>query len=400
MNGGEHKPLVLFVDDEVHVLSGMIRNFRSSPFEVWTAHDGPTALGLLRDRGPFAAIVSDLRMPGMDGVSLLRRARDQAPETVRVLLTGQADLEDAVAAINQGAIFRFIAKPCPPLVLQKVVESAVQHNQLLLAERELLEHTLHGSIKALTDVLSLVNPVAFGRASRLRQMVSDLAAAFDIRDRWPVEIAAMVSQIGFVILPPDTLDKVYEGQPLTDDEQAMMDRMPGVIQQVLGNIPRLGPVLEILAYQQKNYDGTGEPPDNVAGDLIPWGSRALKVASDLDVLESQGTPSELAFESMRVRKGCYDPAILGRLAQIHHRAQKQQVRELPLRKLQPGMVLAQDVRTKLGSLIVARGQEVTPSLLERIRNFSPGMGVQEPIRVLIPEPEPQPDSQPQETETK
>lgn len=383
MNEDGGKPRVLFVDDEPNVLSAFVRSLRAAPFEVRTALDGPTALEAIRRNGPFAAIVSDLRIPGMDGVSILRQARDLAPDTVRVLLTGQPDLEDAIAAINQGSIFRFITKPCPPVVLQKVVEAAVEQHRLLLAERELLEQTLHGSIRALTEILSLVNPAAFGRATRLRRSVSELLSSFDIREKWHVEVAAMISQIGCVILPPHTLESVYEGRPLSEEEQAMIERMPGVVGQVLGNIPRLEPVLEILAYQHKHYDGTGTPVDGVAGEAIPWGSRALRVVVDYDLLESQGNSTGLAFDVMRGRAGCYDPVILERLAQIHRSAQEHEVRELPFRLLAPGMVLAQDVRTRQGSLIVARGQEVTPSLIERLRNFSSRLDGQESIRVVI-----------------
>jgi response regulator RpfG family c-di-GMP phosphodiesterase len=383
VNEDSSKPRVLFVDDEPNVLSAFVRSLRGGPFEVRTALDGHTALEAIRQDGPFAAIISDLRMPGMDGVAILRRVRDLAPDTVRVLLTGQADLEDAIAAINQGSIFRFVTKPCPPPVLQKIVEAAVGQHRLLLAERELLEQTLHGSIRALTDILSLVNPAAFGRATRLRQSVSALVGSFDIREKWHVEVAAMISQIGCVILPPHTLESVYEGRPLSEEEQAMMERMPAVVEQVLGNIPRLQPVLEILAYQYKNYDGTGTPADGVAGEAIPWGSRALRVALDYDLLESQGNPTALAFDVMRGRSGCYDRVILERLAQIRKSTQEFEVKELPFRLLSPGMVLAQDVRTRQGSLIVARGQEVTPSLIERLRNFSSRIGGQEPIRVVI-----------------
>jgi response regulator RpfG family c-di-GMP phosphodiesterase len=377
------KPRVLFVDDEPNVLSAFVRSLRAAPFEVRTALNGHSALETIRRDGPFAAIVSDLRMPGMDGVAMLRRVREMAPDTVRVLLTGQPDLEDAIAAINQGSIFRFITKPCPPPILRNMVETAVAQHRLLVAERELLEQTLHGSIRALTEILSLVSPAAFGRATRLRRSVSELLSSFDIREKWHVEVAAMVSQIGCVILPPHTLESVYEGRPLSEEEQAMIERMPGVVEQVLGNIPRLEPVLEILAYQHKNYDGTGMPLDGVAGEAIPWGSRALRVVVDYDLLESQGNSTAMAFDVMRGRTGRYDPAILERLAQIHKSTQEFEVRELPVRMLAPGMVLAQDVRTRQGSLVIARGQEVTPSLVERLRNFSSRLGGQEPIRVVI-----------------
>lgn len=383
MNAGGGRPRVLFVDDEPNVLSAYVRSLRAASFEVKTAPSGLVALKTIHEEGPFAAIVCDLRMPGMDGVAVLRRARELAPDTVRMLLTGQPDLDDAIAVINQSSIFRFLTKPCPPLSLQAAVEAAIAHHRLLGAERELLEQTLHGSIRALTDILSLASPVAFGRATRLRQSVSALVDSFDIRDRWHVEVAAMLSQIGCVTLPPSTLENVYQGLPLSEEEQAMLERMPAVVEQVLGNIPRLEPVLEILAYQHKNYDGTGGPDAKVAGEEIPWGSRALRVAEDLDRLESEGNTTSMAFDIMRGRMGCYDTVILAKLAELRQSAQEFEVRELPVKLLTPGMVLARDVRTRQGSLIVARGQEVTPSLIGRLRNFASRLSEQELIRVVV-----------------
>lgn len=363
---------VLFVDDEPNVLAGFVRTFRTSPFDVRAASGGLAALDMIRRDGPFAAVISDLRMPEMDGVTLLRYARDRAPDTVRVLLTGHLDLDNAIAAVNEGAIFRFVTKPCAPAVLDTTVEAAVRQYRLITVERVLLEQTLHGSIRALTDILSLVSPAAFGRATRLRQSVAALVSTLEVRDKWQVEVAAMLSQIGCVILPPHTLEKIYQGEALSEAEQAMLGRMPAVVNQVLGNIPRLEPVLAILRYQYKNYDGSGKPSDGTAGEAIPWGARALRVALDLDLLESQGCPTALAFDTLRGRAGTYDPAILEALAEIRRSAQRWEVQELALKALRPGMVLAQDVRTRRGLLVLARGQEVTPSLLERIRNFSPG----------------------------
>jgi diguanylate cyclase (GGDEF)-like protein len=321
---------------------------------------------MLRDTGPFAVIVSDLRMPEMDGVTLLQKARQCSPDTVRVLFSGNADLHDAIEAVNKGAIFRFLLKPCPRVILALTLKAAMEQHQLLSAERVLLEQTLHGSIKALTDILSLAAPLAFGRATRVRQTVRSLVAAFEISDCWHIEVAAMLSQVGCVILPPATAGKVYQGEPLNDIEQAMLGRMPAIVEQVLGNIPRLEPVLEILRAQDRRLDGFTSPDR----ELIPWGARALKLAMDLDILESQGMAASEALNVMRSRSGWYDTEILEKLTLLRGAEQQAGVEELSLSHLRPGMVLAQDVRTEQGGLLLARGQEVTAGLLEKLRNLS------------------------------
>ena len=376
------RPRVLLVDDEPELLAGLTRSLRSEHYEIATASGGPLAIEMLRNRGPFAVIVSDLRMPEMDGVELLQKARDLAPDTVRLLFTGQLDLENAIAAVNEGAIFRCILKPCPRLRLAMTLKEAVKQHQLQTAERVLLEQTLHGSIKALTDVLALASPLAFGRATRLREAVGAIGNALGVAEKWHVEVAAMLSQIGSVTLPPSTLEKVYQGGVLSEAEEAMVRRIPAIAEQVLDNIPRLEPVREILCYQHKLFDGAGAPP-GAGGEAIPWGARALKIALDLDTLESEGIDPSLAFDTLRGRAGWYDPAILEAFAEIRRSDQRAEVRELPLTSLRAGMVFAQDVRTTKGILFIARGQEVTASLLEKLHNFAPGFLGEESIRVII-----------------
>lgn len=376
------KPRILFVDDEPELLAGLSRNMRSEHFDVTTAQSGDLALDLMRRAGPFAVVVSDLNMPGMDGVTLLRMARESFPETVRVLFTGQPDLDRAIAAVNEGAIFRFVTKPCPRVVLALTLKGAVEQHRLITAERVLLEQTLRGSIEALTDVLGLASPMAFGRATRLRQSVSLAISAVGVPQGWHVEMAAMLSQIGHVTLPNATLEKVFRGEPLIEAEQIMMQRVPAIAEQVLSNIPRLESVREILRYRHKNFDGSGPPADAVRGDAIPWGARALRVAQDLDVLESEGLSTSLAFDTLRGREGCYDPTIVEALAEARNSEHRSGICELPAADIKPGMVLAQDVFTKKGILFMARGQEVTTGMLEKLRNFSNGLA-SDTIRAIV-----------------
>ena len=381
------KPRVLLVDDEPDLLAAMVRSLRSEHFELATA-GGPTeALELLRNRGPFAVIVSDLRMPVMDGVALLSQARKVSPDTVRVLFTGAPDLDRAIAAINEGAIFRFLTKPCSRVMMALTLKSCVEQHELITGQRILLEQTLHGAIKALTDVLGLTNPLAFGRATRLRRVVRTVALVGGFTEVWQVEVAAMLSQIGCVILPPAVLEKMNAGERLTDDEERMVRRAPEMVEQILANIPRLEEVREILRYQDKHYDGTGAPNGTAGGEAIPWGGRALKLVLDLDRLESEGTPLSEACDTMRGRTGWYDPVILDVLAKVRGAQESSEVRELPVTSLRAGMIFAQDVRNRKGALFVARGQEVTRGLVEKLKLFAPDLLGGAWIRVIVEDPQ-------------
>lgn len=376
------RPRVLCVDDEPNVLEGLARTLRSL-FVIETAVGGSHGLDVLQEQGPFTVVVSDLRMPRMTGVEFLSKAKELAPDTVRVLLTGQGDMEAAISAVNEGNIFRFLTKPCPTGLLVKSLMASAEQHRLLTAERVLLEQTLRGSVKALTDILALTNPAAFGRATRVRRSVTEMMDHFKIKEQWPIEVAAMLSQIGFVILPSATQEKLYAGEDLSDSEWEMLGRVPKVVEQLLAHIPRLDLVREILRLHAKNYVVEDCQPGNVQGDHLPWGARALKIAIDYDIVESHRSSSRHPLDILRDRNGWYDPLILDGFAQLRGRGkQATRIRDLPISEMSPGMIFGDDVKSAKGLLLVARGQEVTPSLLERMRNFSSELGIREPIRMV------------------
>jgi response regulator RpfG family c-di-GMP phosphodiesterase len=379
-----NRPRILIVDDERFVLEGLQRQLRVH-FDVTITTEPKQAMSLVVSDGPYVAVVSDLRMPGMDGVALLCSIRILSPDTVRILLTGFADVEAAMAAVNEGNVFRFLSKPCPPEMLFRALEAAVEQHRLITAERVLLEQTLQGSLKTLTDILAQVNPVAFGRAIRARKLVSGLAALEGIPNPWQAEIAAMLAQIGWVTLPLETSRKLYHGVALNAAEEVIVGNLPTVAEQLLSNIPRLEPVREILRYQHKRYDGQGPPPGGTCGDAIPWGARALKAVTDLDTLESQGCAMGAALETMRLRTGWYDPTLLEVLARLKGSDPGDAaVVKLPLHAVEPGMVFAEDVKTPAGLLLIARGQEVTLSLVARIKNLALNSKITDLVQVMVP----------------
>lgn len=374
---------VICVDDEPHVLSGLSLHLRRR-YEVEIATSGPAALELLSREPEAAVLISDMRMPGMNGAELLAKASLLHPNTTRILLTGHAEVDSAIAAVNRGAVFRFLVKPCPPPELLGAVDAAAELHRTRVAEQLLLEQTLHGCIKVLTEVMSLTNPVAFGRAQRLKQHVTAIADKLGLVERWQVEVAAMLSQLSTFTLPPETLEKVHYGAPLTPEEQAMIDRAPDATEQLLGHVPRLEAVREILASYPKPYKKHDKPGELTHGEqqLQRW-SQMLRVAADFDTLEAQGLSTAIALTTLKGRTEEYDAEVLAAfLSLFGQRKEGDKIRDISLAALRSGMVLAADVKMATGTLFVARGYEVTPAFLERVRNFRPG-SVREPIKVLI-----------------
>jgi response regulator RpfG family c-di-GMP phosphodiesterase len=197
---------VLLVDDEVAILDGLRRQLRKR-FTVHTANGGAEALELLESES-VSVVVSDMRMPQMDGATFLSDVRSRYPNVVRILLTGQADTQAAITAVNEGQIYRFLTKPCPPEVLLEEIASAVELNRLVTAEKELLATTLRRTVEALITTLSLAQPAAFGRAVRITRTVTELAEALGIEEAWELEVTAMLSHLGAVTLPPTVLEKL------------------------------------------------------------------------------------------------------------------------------------------------------------------------------------------------
>jgi response regulator RpfG family c-di-GMP phosphodiesterase len=373
---------ILCVDDEPKVLSAFQRQLHEQ-FEITTATGGAEALKTIASSGPFAVVVSDLRMPGMDGIHFLSEVKQRAPNSVRIMLTGFADLQTTVEAVNEGNIFRFLTKPCAPEALVRALQAGVSQYRLVIAERELLEKTLRGAIKVLAEVLSLTNPVAFGHASRVQRLVSKLCKHMQVERSWQIEIAAMLSQIGCVTVPPNTLEKAYHGGTLQAQEVQMLEAHPGIAGDLIRNIPRLEEVAGIVAYQKKCFDGSGVPRDDVRGAAIPLGARILKAAADHDALKWSGHTHQRALVELRQRSHLYDPAVLEAMEAVAASDQPFEIREFTLKDVRPHAVLAEDVKTPGGCVLIGKGQEITPSVHSLLCNYARRQSLEEQIRVRV-----------------
>jgi response regulator RpfG family c-di-GMP phosphodiesterase len=374
-------PRVLFVDDEPHVLDALRRQLRRE-FAVETAVGAANGLFTLGQTEPFEVIVSDFLMPGINGAQFLAAARKAAPSATRMLLTGHTNLADAAVTVNQGQVFRMLLKPVDQTTMTAALQDCVTQHRLITSEHDLLEQTLRGSVQALTDVLSVANPVAFGRASRMRRVASAILDAIEAEDRWAAELAVQMSELGVVSLPPTVSHKLDSGAELTDAEQAMVDQIPDVSEQLISSIPRLTPVAKAIRYSRKGFDGSGVPNDAVSGDRIPFGARLLRLLRDHDALISHGLPPAAALATLRSDASRYDPALLEALVTCAMRGDGN-ARGVMLDDLHTGMVLAAAVTSLSGVLLVNAGQEVTVTLITRLRNFaSLKDGVAEPLMVL------------------
>ena len=325
----------------------------------------------------ITVVVSDMRMPGLSGAQWLSQACSNGHDAVKILLTGYADLASATDAVNNGHVFRFLTKPCPRAELETAIDAAIIHHQLAIAERELLEQTLHGSVKALVNVLALTNPGVFGRTNRIRTHAIQLATTLEMKERWQLEVAAMLMHIGYVAIPDSLVTKIELGHALSDGERRQADWIPEITDQLLADIPRLDEVRGILAAHARppSIDPSASPKQR----LVALGAHVLHVATKLDWLETGGDANPTATLA-----GCceLDPIVVAGLRTLAARTPAV-LKAIPITGLRVGMVFGEDVRLGSGAMIVARGYEVTAGFLERLASFVPGL-IEEPLRIIVP----------------
>jgi response regulator RpfG family c-di-GMP phosphodiesterase len=371
---------ILLVDDEEAILDGLRRQLRKK-FTVHTAGSGAAALELLAVE-PIAVVVSDMRMPQMDGATFLAKVRTQYPNIVRILLTGQADTQSAISAVNEGQIYRFLTKPCPPEVLLDEIGSAVELNRLVAAEKELLGSTLRRTVEALIATLSLAQPLAFARAVRVQRVVTELASALKLEEPWEVEVTAMLAHLGAVTLPPSVLAKLDAGRPLDEDEREMEARVPQLSRDLVAAIPRLELVAESIGWQRARYDGAGAQPGVPAGDELPLAARMLRLAADFETGTSQRPSVPATVSALRADAGAYDPILLQALIDCHDAADAgAPPRDIDVLDLEEGMVVFDDILTTDGVLLIGRGTVVTDALIYRLENYADQGRVTATIRV-------------------
>jgi len=376
---------VLLVDDETNVLQAYTRVLRRR-FDLEVAQGGAEALESLARSGPFAVIVSDMRMPGMDGVELLAQVRERFPDTTRIMLTGNADQATAMAAVNLGAIFRFLTKPCDPDTLAQALEAGIRQHELVTAEKQLLEQTLKGTLEVLVELLSILDPISFGRAQTMAELAEGVARDLAMPAPWVLGIASILSQIGILTVPDALVTKLHTGGFLNSNEREIANRVPEIGSNLLKRIPRLEQVAEAIYYMNKNFNGTGFPADNLKGPDIPLGGRILRVAADyLNLLAIKGEP-KLAVAEMEFRSSWYDLAVVRSLAQVLKAmepvAAETELRELGLKELRLGQLLGGDIETASGLLLVPAGTRLGLTHLEKLRNFARLGGIREPISVV------------------
>lgn len=277
---------ILFVDDEPNLLESYRRMMRSS-FAVTTALGGAAALEVLENEGPFTVIVSDIKMPKMDGIEFLSKVRVAYPDTIRMVLTGFADLEMAMKAVNQGDIFRFLTKPCEPDDLKNAVIAGIQQSGMVRAARELtavrrVKDGMEGTLRAFTRLVEFRDPYTAGHMDRTAEISSMIGTrlGLDTDSIQGLHLAALVHDIGKIAVPSGILNKPGS---LSEAEFSIIKAHPLVGAEIFQSLETAWDISRIILEHHERVDGTGYPNGLYDDDMLQE-SKILAVADIIDAI--------------------------------------------------------------------------------------------------------------------
>lgn len=424
-------PSILLVDDEPSVLSALRRVFRPAGYEILTAESGEAALEVLAST-EVDLIVSDMRMPGMSGAEFLARARSLYPDTMRILLTGYAEIASVVQAVNDGGVYRYLNKPWDDHDLLLTIEQALEQRRLrreagrlaalteaqnetlrrfnteletqvrarteelgqtvmfLEAAQRDLKSSFTAMVQVCASMIELRCGSASGHAMRVGEIARRLALASGMSELHAQDVyfAGLLHGIGKLSLPDELLHKPLT--KMTAEEHGLFLQHPLRAQMVLTPVAQLHKVASIVLHQYERFNGRGTP-DGLAGDSIPLGSRILAIARDFEGLRNGdiGVPHsvEQALDAMRSQAGVrYDPKIVDGLIELMRDPASlgiaASVAEIKSAQLREGMQLADDLRTHRGVLLMTKGSVMSAHQIELVRRFETREGTSFDILVL------------------
>lgn len=374
---------ILLVDDEYDIISAYKRNLRKH-FTVLTALSAREGLQILSESEEIAVVISDYRMPEMNGIEFLETVAKKYPESMRIMITGHADLQLAIDAVNKGNIFRFLTKPIPTEDIIEIINDSLEIFRLKKSEKELLNNTFKGIINIFIELMQQVHPELFNHIKRIRDLGRKIAEDINIQINWEFDISLLLSKVGFIALPVDLADKYLERKQLNTEEKKMLLTYPELGCSLLSKIPRLENIAKNIKYQRYNFDGENYP-EQISGDQLPLISRLLKVLNDYDLYHLDLEDAQEAMYKLQEKSQNYDPIFLKSLNNNATRNRTQNhVISINFRNLKIGMIIVRDIKDAQGTLLLKKGTEITDLLLMRLYHAAKVREINEPILVIEP----------------
>lgn len=303
------RPKLLIVDDDELLLRSLTRVLKGS-YDVQAESNPFRALVALEDDGPFAAIICDLTMPGVDGIEFLERAYAEAPETPRVLLTGNATLPASIDAVNRAQISTFLTKPVSPDELLRRIDQAVTEHEELVDDFDSGSEILEGSAEALMETLAIANPTAFSLTKRVSNLVDRYLERHPRSDAWEISMAARLCYLGSAALGADLSSRVLHGDELEMSEDLLVGCVAGFTVDIVARIPRLANVESILRHHRSR-----PAPGDTAG--AAGGAALLGVVTTLSELEATMRSKHEAADALLSLEPPFDQTLVAQVLDLY-----------------------------------------------------------------------------------
>lgn len=408
---------VLCVDDEANILSALRRLFRPCGYAVTVAASGEEGLAIL-DQAPFDLVISDMRMPGMSGAQFLEEVSTRWPDTMRLLLTGYADIDSTIDAVNKGRIFHYVSKPWDDKALLLIVRHALERKQLerdkarleaLTAQQneelkdvnaslelKVMERTVElrkanehikasfiTSIKVFANLIELREGAIGGHSRRVAELARKLAkrAGMDAAAVQDVFLAGLLHDIGKIGLPDTLLSRAVA--EMSGPELLRYRKHPQAGEHALMALSELAQAARLVRSHHERFDGKGYP-DGLAGEQIPLGARIVAVANDYDGLQigtlaARKRTAREALELLEAGRGrSYDPGVLDLFLEVVAESERDDLKEvgLSVARLMPGMILSRDLVTRQGYLLLATDFVLTAGIIRQIQEYASQEGLE------------------------
>ena len=372
MTRSEHKR-ILFVDDNQNLLSAVRRTLRGHA-DLVVAEGAAGAISVLESDPSIAMVITDQKMPGMKGVEFLATVAQRWPLVTRVMQTGNADQDTAIAAITEGRVFRFLRKPYEPDVLLKVIEEGLAEHDIQAAEHSLLETTLAASVKLLTEMLALMRPELYAQSTRVHELTKALAGRLKLVQPWELSLAALLYPLGLATLPKHILAKRAHGSWLTEPEARALAQTGIVAGELVGSIPKLERVATYLRYCRKGHDGSGLPQGEEELDIQPQAAYLLPLLIDIvELADLRGISLAGAAQALYDNAGKYHAGFLAAAKDWLDKNESDETRNKPsVIELSPGAirvgdVLVNDLHDENDDLLLPGGSRLNELSLKRVQ---------------------------------
>jgi response regulator RpfG family c-di-GMP phosphodiesterase len=376
---------VLIVDDDQSAIATVKALLAPLGHRVLEATNGQEALEAARTQQPDMMLL-DVMMPDMSGFEVCEtlRADPATRDLPVVMITALKEKSYRMRGLEAGAD-DFLSKPVDGLELRTRVSATLRADRHRRHYEEQVLHnaTLKGTIAVMRDVLSMVDPDTFGRTQRLERMVTEIGTKVGYEPLRELELAAVLCQIGRVVLPENLRNKATQPSRLSPSDRKLLDSVSDVSATLIEHIPEFEAVGDIVAWQDKRYDGTGPPALPIAGEDLPLGARIIRLARDVLDFEDGGLNRSAALTHCHDYPGHHDPALLEAASELY-------AEDLALTKiigfgeLKTGCVTRSAILGKDGRRLLAAGMEITIPLLASLETYNLRVGLMEPFEVSLP----------------